>query len=127
MRRLRKDRTPPGGFRARVLAPLSSVPASLRPSTPARPGRHPPGCRRLLVPAGITVFQSVGAADAAPAVPALPWTVQSRIADMAFLGDTLYCAVNGSGVVAVDQRRPGHCRSATTTTRSSLLTAPSPR
>ena len=54
-----------------------------------------------------TVFQSVGAADASPQVPALPWTVQSRVADMAFLGDTLYCAVNGAGVAAVDSDASG--------------------
>ena len=39
-------------------------------------------------------------------MPNRPWTVQSRVADMAFLGDTLYCAVNGSGLatLAVDAK-----------------------
>jgi hypothetical protein len=54
-----------------------------------------------------TVFQSVGASDASPLVPALPWTVQSRVTDMAFLGDTLYCAVNGAGVAAISSSDAG--------------------
>jgi len=33
--------------------------------------------------------------------PARPWTVQERIADLAFLGDTLWLAVNGHGIAAV--------------------------
>jgi len=32
---------------------------------------------------------------------ARPWTVQERIADMAFLGDTLWLAVNGHGLASV--------------------------
>ena len=32
----------------------------------------------------------------------LPWTVQTRVTDLAFLGDTLYCAVNGAGIASVD-------------------------
>jgi hypothetical protein len=30
-----------------------------------------------------------------------PWTVQSRVADMAFLEGTLYCGLNGAGLAAV--------------------------
>ncbi len=33
--------------------------------------------------------------------PARPWTVQERIADLAFLGGTLWLAVNGHGLAAV--------------------------
>ena len=51
-------------------------------------------------------FQPVKGPGAALAVARRPWTVQSRVADMAFLGDTLYCALNGSGLatLAVDAR-----------------------
>jgi len=30
-----------------------------------------------------------------------PWTVQSRVADLAFLGDTLYAAINGTGIATI--------------------------
>ncbi|HTP57742.1 MAG TPA: hypothetical protein VMM82_02425, partial [Spirochaetia bacterium] len=53
------------------------------------------------------MFQSVGAADAAPQVPALPWTVQSRVTDMAYLGNTLYLAINGAGVAGVEVNAAG--------------------
>ncbi len=46
-------------------------------------------------------FQPITGPAAAVPVPSLPWTVQSRVADMAFLGDTLYCAVNGSGLATL--------------------------
>jgi hypothetical protein len=51
-------------------------------------------------------FARIPGLSAAVAVPSRPWTVQSRVADMAFLGDTLYCAVNGSGLatLAVDAK-----------------------
>jgi hypothetical protein len=38
--------------------------------------------------------------------PARPWTVQERIADLAFLGDTLWLAVNGHGLAAVVPGNP---------------------
>jgi hypothetical protein len=46
-------------------------------------------------------FQAITGPAAAAPVPNRPWTVQSRVADMAFLGDTLFCAVNGSGLAAL--------------------------
>jgi hypothetical protein len=46
-------------------------------------------------------FAPIPGLSAAAAVPNRPWTVQSRVADMAFLGDTLYCAVNGSGLATL--------------------------
>ena len=30
-----------------------------------------------------------------------PWTVQNRVADMAFLADTLFCGLNGSGIASL--------------------------
>ena len=43
-------------------------------------------------------FVRIDGPGTASAVERLPWTVQSRVADMAFLGDELYCALNGSGL-----------------------------
>jgi len=45
------------------------------------------------------------AADPAAATPVArrPWTVQSRVADFAFLGGTLYCAINGSGLASLER------------------------
>lgn len=44
------------------------------------------------------VFQPVTNASAARPVPRRPWTVQSRVADMALLGNDLYCGINGAGL-----------------------------
>ena len=116
MRCLRKERASPRDIRARVLAfargtlasaaivtALALALGSCAPSKPAQAGV--PGVSWYELSS--TVFQSVGAADASPRVPALPWTVQSRVTDMAFLGDTLYCAVNGAGVAEVDSDSAG--------------------
>jgi hypothetical protein len=52
------------------------------------------------------IFQPVAGPAAAVVVARKPWTVQSRVADMAWLGETLYLAVNGGGlaeaVIGVD-------------------------
>ncbi len=77
------------------------------------PGRRPaggpgaPGAGGSWYELASTVFQSVGAADASPPVAALPWTVQARVTDMAFLGDSLFCAVNGAGIAAIDSGAKG--------------------
>lgn len=47
------------------------------------------------------MLQPVAGPAAGPPVAERPWTIQSRVADMAFLGDALYCAVNGSGLVGI--------------------------
>ena len=41
--------------------------------------------------------------SAASPVGRLPWTVQSRVADLAFSGDSLYLALNGSGLARLDR------------------------
>jgi len=46
-------------------------------------------------------FQRVASPSASLAVRFLPWTVQARVADMAYLGDTLYCGINRWGLVSV--------------------------
>jgi hypothetical protein len=53
------------------------------------------------------VFQPVGDPAAAPPVARRPWTVQSRVADMAFLDGTLYCGINGQGLAAVTRGAAG--------------------
>ncbi len=93
----------PAGLVAALAAGLMLALSSCGPRAPAGAGHARASWYELVS----TVFQSVGAADASPQVPALPWTVQSRVADMAFLGDTLYCAVNGAGVAAVDSDASG--------------------
>ena len=93
----------PAGLVAALAAGLMLALSSCGTRAPAGAGHARASWYELVS----TVFQSVGAADASPQVPALPWTVQSRVADMAFLGDTLYCAVNGAGVAAVDSDASG--------------------
>jgi hypothetical protein len=48
-----------------------------------------------------SAFVRIARPEDAVTVAQRPWTVQSRVADMAFLGDTLYGAVNGSGLAAI--------------------------
>jgi len=93
---------PAGLFAALAVGAVLAL-GSCGPRTPEGGGRP----RASWYEIASTVFQSVGAADASPQVPPLPWTVQSRVSDMAFLGDTLYCAVNGAGVAAVDADASG--------------------
>jgi len=86
-----------------LIAALLLALISCAPGGPARPGP----AHAFWYELSSTVFQSVGAADASPQLPALPWTVQSRVTDMAFLADTLYFAVNGAGVAEVDSDSTG--------------------
>jgi len=54
-------------------------------------------------------FRPVENASRADAVPLRPWTVQARVADLAWLNDTLFCALNGAGVASIaidDTGRP---------------------
>jgi hypothetical protein len=111
MRRLRQDRSSPGHLRARVLAgsflALAAAGLVLTLGSCARRESAAGRARAAWYELASTVFQSVGAADAAPQVPALPWTVQSRVTDMAYLGSTLYLAVNGAGVAGVEANAAG--------------------
>ena len=47
-------------------------------------------------------FEKADLPPAPAAGAALPWTVQTRVADLAFLGDKLYLAVNGQGVASLE-------------------------
>ncbi|MGO9310126.1 MAG: hypothetical protein ACLQDL_14030 [Spirochaetia bacterium] len=52
-------------------------------------------------------FQPVADPGAAGPVAHRPWTVQSRVADMAFLDGTLYLGVNGSGLASIGRDPTG--------------------
>ena len=52
-------------------------------------------------------FQPVAGPWSTTRVTLQPWTVQSRVADMAFFNDSLYCAVNGSGLATVEKDPAG--------------------
>ncbi|HVP20014.1 MAG TPA: hypothetical protein VMU36_13565 [Spirochaetia bacterium] len=114
MHYLREKRATPGDIRQGVLVlALSAVAATLiacGPGGPAR-GGAPAGVGREARASWLqlqsTVFQTVAAPDASPPVPSLPWTVQSRVADMAFLGDVVYLAINGAGLAAIDPDASG--------------------
>ena len=126
MHRVRKDRSSHRRLRPRVLAALLAavgVFAALASCTGGKPAA-PARAAWFQLQAG--AFQPVTGPGSAPSVAELPWTIQSRVADMAFLGDTLYCAVNGTGLAqSASMRRACRCLP-TTRTRSSLRTAPSP-
>ncbi len=98
MHRVRKDRSSYRHLRTRVLAALLATVAGLASCTSGKPGA-PARASWFQLQDG--VFQLVAGPGSALAVTELPWTIQSRVADMAFLGDTLYCAVNGSGLAAL--------------------------
>ena len=55
-------------------------------------------------------FTPVAGPSAAAPVPLAPWTVQSRVADMALLGDELFCGVNGAGIAALGRDPDGGLR-----------------
>ena len=52
-------------------------------------------------------FAPVTDPGAAAPVARAPWTVQSRVADLAFLGDELFCGINGSGLAALARNEQG--------------------
>jgi hypothetical protein len=83
--------------RVRAAAAAAVLAAALTACSAPRPAA--PGESWFQLQAG--AFQPITGPSAAAVVPSRPWTVQSRVADMAFLGDTLYCAVNGSGLATL--------------------------
>jgi hypothetical protein len=101
MHRVRKDRSSYRRLRARVLAALLAAAgalaalASCAGAKPAAPAR----ASWFQLQAG--VFQPIAGPGSSPSVSELPWTIQFRVADIAFLGDALYCAVNGAGLAAI--------------------------
>jgi hypothetical protein len=82
-----------------LLAGLFALAGCARaPRGAAVPGADP-GARFYQLDGGI--FDRVAGPADPGRRPARPWTVQERIADLAFLGGTLWLAVNGHGLAAV--------------------------
>lgn len=102
MHRLRKDRAAHRRIRPGLLALAL---AGLAACTARAPGPSvsalPPGTVVSWYQLQAGAFTP--AASAASALPVIrrPWTVQARVADMAFLGDTLYAAINGAGLATI--------------------------
>ncbi len=120
MRGLRKDGSAPRGIRPgllvrrRLLAAVAVTAAFAAVVTLAGcTGRASAASRSAPSPsaAGLWLqlqqgtFQPVADPGAARPVPRAPWTVQSRVADLAYLGGDLYAGINGSGL-AVFGRDP---------------------
>ena len=75
---------------------------SCAPSKPARAGELPPAdprARFFQLTGG--VFEQVPGPAAFHQRTPVAWTVQERVADLAFLGDALWLAVNGRGLASV--------------------------
>lgn len=102
MRGLREGLTRHRGFRPGVL--ILGVLAAIAGCSGRAPAL-PEGVSWLQLQSG--AFQPVTNPASAAPVARQPWTVQSRVADLAFLGDSLYCAVNGSGLAAIDRDSSG--------------------
>lgn len=87
-----------------VLFAASAALAGCARSPRATAAAPDPNARFFQLAAGI--FDRVPAPAAPGSRPARPWTVQERVADMAFLGATLWLAVNGHGLAAVVPGEP---------------------
>ena len=120
MRGLRKERSGYRGLRPGVLIPgllaALAVSAALAgcsarspgPAAGSAQGSAPgtaAGAAWLQLQSGS--FQPVTDPGAAASVARRPWTVQSRVADMAFFDGILYCGVNGSGLAAMTRDAAG--------------------
>jgi hypothetical protein len=102
VRGLREGLTRHRGFRPGVL--ILGLLAAIAGCSGRAPGPAE-GVSWLQLQSG--AFQPVKNPASARPVARQPWTVQSRVADLAFLGDSLYCAVNGSGLAAIDRDSSG--------------------
>jgi hypothetical protein len=106
MRRLRKDGTAHRRFRPRLLigaVAAAVLLAGLVACVPAKPPTQPSSVSSSfswyqLQASGFLPLQ--GPSAGLP-VAFRPWTVQNRVADMAFLADTLFCGLNGSGIASL--------------------------
>ena len=84
-------RTPGAGAAGAAAPPASAVSSSAGTWLQLRDGR----------------FAPVTGPGAAAPVARAPWTVQSRVSDLAFLGDQLFCAINGWGLAALARTGQG--------------------
>jgi hypothetical protein len=108
VRGLRKERSGHRGFRPGLLilgllAVLGGC--SGRGSAAAGSSAPVPAVSWLQIQSGS--FQPVADPSAAAPVARRPWTVQPRVADMAYLDGLLYCAVNGSGLATLARDAAG--------------------
>ena len=101
MHRVRKDRSSHRHLRPRVLAAFLAAVGVLAALASCSEGKPAAPARAAWFQLQAGAFQPVAGPGSAPSVAELPWTIQSRVADMAFLGDALYCAVNGTGLAAI--------------------------
>ena len=86
---MRKDRSSNRRLRTRVLAALLAAVGALAALASCTGGKPGAPARASWFQLQTGVFQLVAGPGSAPPVAELPWTIQSRVADMAFLGDTL--------------------------------------
>jgi len=90
-----------------VLLGLLALEGCARPATGragAAPAAPEANARFFQLDGGI--FDRVAGPAAFTRRDPLPWTVQERIADLAFAGDTLWLAVNGHGLASVEPGDP---------------------
>jgi hypothetical protein len=99
--RVRKDRSSHRRLRTRVLAAFLAAAGALTALASCSGGKPGAPARASWFQLQAGVFQPVAGPGSSPTVSELPWTIQSRVADMAFLGESLYRAVNGTGLAAI--------------------------
>jgi len=107
---LRKDRARHRGIRPGVLILFlagAGLAALISCSGRAPAAAAPPGTWFQLSEGS---FAPVAGPSATAPVPRTPWTVQSRVADMAFLGDELFFGINGAGIAALGRDPDGGLR-----------------
>jgi hypothetical protein len=104
MRRLRKTGETHRGLRPGLLAGIllvaaaAGVVAGLSACTAAHPA---PDATAGWYQLQAGSFQKPGKPGDGLAVSFRPWTVQGRVADVAFLDGTLYCGINGAGLAGI--------------------------
>lgn len=109
MHGLRKDGTRHRGIRPGVLILLGCACLGALAACSGRQGRaaDPAASAGTWLQLKDGRFAPVGGPAAAAPVPRSPWTVQSRVADLAFLGDQLFCGINGTGLAALARNEQG--------------------
>jgi hypothetical protein len=118
MRGLRKDGPAPRGVRPGLLASRAAravLVAAAALLLGGCPGRAPAGSASAENPSNAGAWfqirdgtlRPVGDPGAAQPVPRAPWTVQSRVADLAFLGSDLYAGLNGIGLARLGRNPDG--------------------
>lgn len=86
-----------------ILVAFAALAGCARPPRAAAPAQEP-NARFYQLDSGI--FDRVAGPAELGRRPPRPWTVQERVADLSFLGGTLWLAVNGHGIAAVVPGEP---------------------